>query len=173
MYPWPDEAPKPWNTVLLTAPSGESFALPGIATLSIALDNAIDVKKATGTSGATVTFQGQEPATITVELFMFQASQLEAWKEAVALLRPRVKPATKFNYFNIVHPQAMLYKIVAVVLKSIKDGPKNKGDEYRVTLEFVEWRAPDKGKPATVKPKGLEARTQVLAEDLPSKNVGP
>lgn len=173
MYPWPDEAPKPWNTVLLTAPSGESFALPGIATLSIALDNAIDVKKATGSSGATVTFQGQDPATITVELQMWEKKQLEAWKEAVALLRPRVKPHKKFNFFNLVHPQAMLYRIVAVVLKSIKDGPKARGDEYRVTLEFVEWRAPEKGGPATAKPKGLEARKQVLTEDLPSTNIGP
>jgi hypothetical protein len=166
--PWPDVAPTPWNTVIV-----DGVSLPGVATVDVQLKEEIDVKKPVGATGATTTYQGRNPMKVVIELFMWESAQLDAWARVFPQLFPAPKKGTAGSR-KIVHPKLAIYGIGAVVFESLKDPPNNKGDQYKVTLEAVQFLPPSKS--GGTKTKTLEPRQQILAENLtnlPSSSIGP
>lgn len=151
---------------------------PGIADVRVSAQRKVDMKKASGADGATVTFTGRDPAQVDISLTIWTPQQLKIleamWKE----LQP---PAGKGEpaAYQVTHPLLRFHSIKALMFVGA-DGPSPGGPPQSRTfvIRALEYLPPKKKK-ATKTPKKTETRGSVLDEGAyqpPGKNpnnVGP
>lgn len=157
--PWPQDAPELWNTVYIGG-----VGLPGICTVAVDFDEALDVKKPKNKSGATTTDDGAEPATVTVTCTCFSALDLRKLAAAMYVIRPNRRKSLG-SPLAIRHPKTSIYGIDGVLFKKLVDEHDQKSDRYTVKFTFVEYFPPT----TTTSPlatTGLDPRENALTGDL-------
>ena len=167
MIKWLSEDPDGWNTVKLG-----KHVLPGICTVSLDLEERIDIKKPDGTHGATVTRKGVDPASVIIQLKMWQREQIAALQKMLPDLRPDPRRDTG-SHLPIVHPKTALWGIPAVLIRKIKDPPNEEGGKfYILTFDCIEFLPPQTKSGLKTETK-LDPRKQNLAADLVNKPSKP
>jgi hypothetical protein len=132
--PYPSDDPTAWNRCELA-----NLVLPGIAKVKVGIEEEIEVKKAKGSAGATVTHHGDGPANVVITLSMTEPEQWAAWQEVVPLLRPRIASGKKREPVGIIHPKTTAYKIKGVHIQKIDDDADGDSSEpYVVTITCIE-----------------------------------
>ncbi len=166
--PFPNESDA-WNTVML-----DGFEVPGICHVEVDLEMEIDVQKAKGNNGAKTTRQGENPASVNINVTMLTSDDLQAWRLLQSAIRGRPKKGEAGSAVSIEHPKTALYGISAVHVRKIVDrsGANGTGGRYEVQLQCVEFfpgNAGKSGATATKTESKLEARDQVLADNIPDQ----
>lgn len=163
--PWP-QASASWNEIALGG-----VVLPGLANVSVRVGNELDKKKPKGKTGAAVTFQGRNAATVRITLRFWDEEEFQTFQE----LKPSFWPdAAKEQGLpvEIVHPRTRLWGIRAIYIDSIDDTqPDDGGDLYTIKMECTQWLPETKTKKAgsgaaTTTANTLDPRQQSLAPPL-------
>jgi hypothetical protein len=91
--------------------------VPGIARVEARLGRRLDMKKAKGAHGASLTDEGYDPAQITITITIWEREHLDALRNFVAKLRPKstADPAA----VDVVHPQLQFLGITSIFIKEI------------------------------------------------------
>jgi hypothetical protein len=127
--------------------------VPGIARVEARLGRRLDMKKAKGAHGASLTDEGYDPAQITITITIWEREHLDALRNFVAKLRPKstADPAA----VDVVHPQLQFLGITSIFIKEIS-APRPVGQGlYDVVFQAIEYMPlPKRGKSASkgVKP---------------------
>ncbi len=147
----PIRNPGEWNVFRVNG-----IACPGIATVTGCVDaSKLDVKDGTGTSGATVTYQGNTPKEFSVELHIHEADDYDAWltgpARAILLTPPTGKNAKSFS---VDHPACQECNITSCVKATVGQGEKQDDLSYKVKISIQPTPKP---KPASGTPSGTTA----------------
>lgn len=126
--------------------------MPGVARVSgDGIKRKIDLKRAKGKAGASVTDEGDEPGRGTIELELWTAEQ---WQEMLRRL-PEVNPRTRGGVKNVVdvsHPLLDFLGISRVYITDIRIPSHDKrAGRLRVQFGFLEWFP----KPKPQRPTGV------------------
>lgn len=150
--PFPNKDPDSWDTVEFVLGS-TSYVLPHCQ-VSATAENDIDVQKPKGKNGASVVFNGQNPAKIVVKAMAWEnvdPLEIFAPQSNWELLQETILALRKFgDPFAISHPQAVMLGIKRVVLDSIKlSPPPEGGDRYEAEISLTEFAERSKDQRAT------------------------
>jgi len=106
----------PWDTVKLGG-----WTLPGRASVDSTRGRRIDVKKVKGQHYATLTFNGYDPARITINLSIWTQGQLDMLAAIMPVLEapPAAYADGTFDALDIVHPSLQLRNITQVLIEEI------------------------------------------------------
>lgn len=142
----PITAPWIYDTVVLA-----TLASPGLATLEgFERPYGWEAKKAKGSSGAKITYQGEDLAEGEVELRLWEPEHFAQWDVFRGLLAKAQDPK-KIQALDILHPFLTDQAIYSVVVVSIGLPKRDKGGLWRVRFKLKEYREP---KAAGGSPKG-------------------
>jgi hypothetical protein len=132
-----------WNTCIL----GKDF-LPGICVVTAEKGRDLDIKKAKGQDGYTMTDNGASAGKVTIVMTLVNKNDWLAWQQ----VRPRIdpnRPGAARAPLEISHPEAQDRGIQNVVVRNIKGSPPTARGGKVITIECSEWFA----KPKAAKPK--------------------
>lgn len=156
----PISAPSEWQIFRING-----ISLPGIATVSGCVSaSKLDVRNGTGTSGATVVYQGDEPKAFTVELHLLEPDDYDAWLTGpgrTVLLTPPTGKNPKS--FSVDHPACQECGITSCIKAEVGQGERQDDLSYKVKISLQPTPPP---KPASGTPKG--SPTQGGSNDAPS-----
>lgn len=140
----------PWDILTL---AGQR--VPGLPKVSADRKKDVDVKKPKGSKGANITFNGDSPANVTIEVTIWTPKQWAAFQEIVL---PLVDPPKADAYPSPIacsHPELALKRVKSLFFT---EAPKLELDGTGigvVTLTALEWFP--KPKPVSkVKPRTIE-----------------
>jgi len=154
----PFQTPTAWDYIILAG-----TVSPGIVAAVAGASNprTWDEKKATGSSGATLTYQGDGLAKFTVKLSFWLPEHFDEWD----LFKPLLLPPTKDSRaLDIWHPrlEQLPVPVSAVVVEDVgSPEPADDTGLWTVEIKFKEYRAP---KPASSTASGSKSS---------KKNAGP
>lgn len=97
----------------------------------------LDIKKAPGRTGATITDQGYQPAKFSVVCVITTESELQAWELFIERLRPAPDKAPAA--FDVVHPELSLLGISACYVETIHQLSRGEKDIREGKIDFVEF----------------------------------
>lgn len=161
---FPYEDPSSWDTVELGG-----IALPGHCRVSVTRSYELDVKKPKGKSHASITYQGTNPAKVTIDVFIWTPQQYKDLRAAFNLIAPQ---ADGPDGVPIVHPKCTFWNVPSVFIENFSDPANNRSDEMTIQISCVEFRKASKTT-VTKTPKGLDPRTQILGDDIPNAPEKP
>jgi len=178
----PVSSPETWQVVYIGgAPS------PGVAQVTKAERlQEFDIKKGKGTKGATVTYTGEPPAEIEVELQLWASptdaepdandhfAEWDAWRKSL-----KYDPSKKaISAIDISHPALADLEVKSVVCNQIGMVTHKGKGLYTVAIKFIEYRKPGKksvvGTPAgstTAPPGAKTGETQDTSADAQQKEI--
>lgn len=142
---------------------------PGVATVtgaSRAYD--WDVKKGKGSSGATVTFQGEPPAKFKVSLKLWRPEHFGAWDKLREILKTAQK-GKKVEALDVVHPYLADLDVHAVVVETIGQLEHAGKGLFTVEISLLEYKPPKKVGGGT--PKTYKAAAWVHANPEPAMSA--
>lgn len=147
----PLTTPSEWDTFRVAG-----VALPGIAKVTGCVDaSKLDVPKGSGTSGATINYQGRDTKTFKVELTLMTAEELDEWETGegrrILMAPPEGKNA---KAFAVDHPACQYVGIKSAVKQSVS-APEQSGDAWKVLIEL---EPADPPKPSSGTPKGSQTK---------------
>jgi hypothetical protein len=146
-----------WNTCIL----GKDF-LPGICVVTAEKGRAVDIKKAKGQDGYTMTDNGMTAGKVTIVMTLVNKNDWLAWQQ----VRPRIdpnRPGGTRKPLEIVHPEPQDRGIQNVVVLNIKGAaPTARGGKV-ITIECTEWFAA---------PKPVKKKTAYNAEKADPQHLG-
>lgn len=148
---WAEKA-SPWDVVYLA-----QQPLPGVCTLSgPGVEHSIDIKKASGKDGATITDLGRDLAKFTIKVLMWHASQWDALRKMRASLQP-LTSGRKLKPVDVQHPALDFLGIASVYVKRVGI-PQigSKPGTVEVELECLEFRLPSAGDVTTTPDHALD-----------------
>jgi|GEM_PF-1253308 len=130
---------------------------PGVCAAIDGLGNprAWDEKKAAGSSGATITYQGDGLADFTARIWLWLPEHFEEWNIWKRLLEsPKAKSP---NALDIVHPKLaeLPTPITSVVVTNVSAPEGDSKTGHVITISFKQYRKP---KPAMATPKGSNSK---------------
>lgn len=168
-------AEESWDRVVI---GGRTW--PGIAKVTISGSTKLDVKTAPGANGATITFQGNEPKKISIEVSVWTAEQWTEIQECIAQIEPSASKGGG-DSFDIGHPVAYLRGVKAIMIDSV-DGPSfDTVGVAKFSIKAVEYFPPPKKKATKTpdKPKDqanahdnwVETNGTGPSEDLPPPGI--
>lgn len=117
-----------WDKVYIGAPIANPYT-PGICEVQVDKNRSYDVKKSSGSDGATVTFNGVEIASVTINVTIWTPEQFKALKALWAFLFPPVQKTkatgkkanqkgnqggtfdNKASPFDVTHPELQMHNI--------------------------------------------------------------
>lgn len=113
---------------------------PGIATVG-APSPAYkwDVKSGPGTSGGTITYQGNPPRSFTIEVTIWQKEHFGQLDELRAMIAPAEKGLEPPAY-DIAHPSLSKVGIRSVVCEDFPPESKNGKGLWKTSIKFIEYR---------------------------------
>ena len=114
-----------------------------------------DKKDGPGVNLCYTTYQGDSPAELSIELVIWQASQLDLAQKMIAFLFAKSLVKTKpRSPITIVHPVVAMHGLSLFVVDSVK-GPTlpSRDGMSHITIELTQWGNPPKA-PVTVTPDG-------------------
>lgn len=115
-----------------------------------------DVKKAQGQTGATITRTLEDLIEFKVKFHLIDYDDFDAWPAFQAVLEQSVKRAKTVHALKIYHPDLARNGITSVVVKTI-GGVEHDGQGGQfVTVTFLEYKPPQKKKPAGPDPNQKE-----------------
>lgn len=152
--------------------------LPGIATIKAPKRGIkLDIKKAKGSSGATFTVEGYDPAKIEIEIVVWTLEQIQLMSEITQLIEPDASKGLP-QPLTIYHEFTFARAITDVIIESL-EGPGNgsKPGEYVYKISAYEWRpefAGGKGTGSTT-PKSAKGNVTTVFDDAVSQSgyAGP
>ena len=167
--PFWEEHPEAWEQILLGA-----HPLPGLAqTIKVIRSQKLDVKSAPGASGATITYQGYEPAQVEITLRLWTRAQWEALQARLPELEPKAgqKPPTPFA---IAHPLLALRNVQSVYIQEVRGPEETSPGMWDVTLKCLEYCSKPKSH-STHTPKTSQALGPMANQliDPPAAPVPP
>jgi hypothetical protein len=147
----PFETPDAWDWILLAG-----TVSPGIVSAVAGASNprTWDEKKATGSSGATLTYQGDGLAKFGVKLSLWLPEHFAEWDTFKTLLVPPTKDS---RALDIWHPrlEQLPVPVTSVVVEECgSPEPADDTGLWSVEIKFKEYRAP---KPATSTTSGSKS----------------
>jgi hypothetical protein len=147
----PFEQPSEWDCIILAGVTS-----PGVVASVAGAGNprAWDEKKAAGSSGATLTYQGDGLAKFKVKIQLWEPAHFDEWETFKALLVP---PTKDCRALDIYHPRLEQLPIpVRSVVVDDPGSPEPADDTglWTVEIAFREYRAP---KPATSTTSGSKS----------------
>lgn len=143
-----------------------AVTLPGIIKVDADRSNKFDVKSAPGVSGATITWQGYEPAKVTITIKMWLEEHLEGCAKLLKLIEPKASKGLP-SAWKVFHPALQLRNIQEVLVESIKGpNPSDKPGVWEIELSAIEWRKEFKAPPQTTKPSGRLTGETVFDDQL-------
>lgn len=127
---------------------------PGVATVQITKERAVDKKKSAGKHGATLTIHGVNPAEGNIQLVIWTPEQLNG----LNILWPQLFDATpkagkEPHVYDVVHPAFKLHGVKSVLItggSGPDSGPVPQSRTF--TIKWVEYIPKPKGKAATKTP---------------------
>jgi hypothetical protein len=133
--PFWDDDPEAWDHVVLGP-----HTLPGLAEITnLTKAEKVDVKSPSGSTGASITCSGAEPATLDIVLRVWTREQWGKLQIILPELQPK-KP--KGTPYDIAHPKTALRNIKAVYIQEIS-GPNNvESGIQEITFKCVEYLQP-------------------------------
>lgn len=130
---WSDQTTE-WDTVVM---GGE--VLPGIATVTGLVSRKLDVKQSAGSSGATLTDLGLEPARFEVMVTLWTSEHLRDWENVLPYVFPSYGKTPRA--VDVIHPALTLAGIRRAYVEStgvLQQGQTPGTWECRISC--VEWR---------------------------------
>ena len=120
-------------------------ALPGLARVSgPGVEHAIDVKKAPGKNGATITDLGRALAKFTITLVLWSTSQWEEFENVRGMLQPLSRSGS-LQALKVRHPAINVLGIDSLYFTRVGvPRPGSKVGTFEVELECLEFRLPKK-----------------------------
>jgi len=164
-----------WNTVIL----GKDF-LPGICEVEASKGRDLDIKKAKGQDGYTMTDNGATAGKVTITMTLVTKDDWIVWQQ----IRPRIDPnrpgATRAP-LEMSHPETQDRGIQNIVVSSIKGSAPTARAGKVIVIECEEWfakpkKAKTKSKPDKADPKHLgvdERRTFIDTDSLQTQPPTP
>jgi hypothetical protein len=120
--PFWDSDPDSWDRVILGG-----LTLPGLCKVEGLKSPARwDIKEAPGTDGATETYKGYTPASLTIRVTIWTEEQWMTIQPMIEALRPRPGKQTP-KPFDIVHPATAARGIRSVIVMDV-EGPEDSSD---------------------------------------------
>lgn len=132
-----DADPKLWAELVL-----QGRIVPGWALVEPERELKVDVKKAKGSSGAKVDFQGVEPANVSIKVRFLTA---EDYDGIVNDILPMVLPdpsKKEPETLSISHPSVIAYRITAIIAKKVKGPVKLSDGTWELSIEAIEASPP-------------------------------
>lgn len=154
--PWWYDAPEVWDTLVLAG-----TPMPGIATVEVQRARKVDVKGARGTDGAEYTLTGYEPATVSIELTMWDKDTFDRAAELLEALGPGIAKAkaAKNLAVDISHPATQLgAPITAIVITDTQYGMPNNG-QWAIKMSATEYLPAKIAKTKNIKKAATKAAT--------------
>jgi hypothetical protein len=126
--------PQAWDVIRVGQSTTPGLALVG----EIKRKHEWDVKKGKGTFGATTTFVGRPPATVSVEFLLWLPSHFTAWDAFRPLLKydPTKKSVQAVDVYHPAWADVDFKSVVTEAIGSITH--KGKG-LYSITVDFLEY----------------------------------
>ncbi len=120
-------------------------ALPGLAKVSgPGVEHAIDVKKAPGRNGATITDLGRSLGRFTITLVLWSASQWDDFKKVRGMLQPLSRSGS-LQALKVSHPAINALGIDSLYFTRVGvPHPGSRVGTFEVELECLEFRLPQK-----------------------------
>ena len=158
-----------WDSAIVGA-----AASPGVirSISGCGIDYKWDKKRGKGAQGATLTFTGEDPSTLTIVIaigyYQFSPSEIrQQWADLATFIEELKYDGTKQNVqaVDISHPALAMVSITSVVCEHI-GGPERVRDgdsEYNIKFTFTPYKPPPK-KSATSSPTTSEPATAKGAE---------
>lgn len=132
-----------WDLVRLAG-----IELPGVAKVTgKGFDQRVDRRAIPGQKGAKYTHYGCEPADIEIELQLWEAEHLDAFKRLVSIIKPK---NGKMEAHAIYHPALDLYQIRSVLVLSSSLPSMNSQLVMEVTLRCKEYTSPSEAAKSAV-----------------------
>lgn len=122
-----------WQVVFVAG-----IGLPGVPMVSVTWDTELDIKKPSGKSGATMTSEGDNPATVTILMTLATRDDLDLLPEALAALKPQSDGAAK-QPLDIIYPSVNALGVESIVVKSIVMPPPTAGAGWPITINARQW----------------------------------
>ncbi len=144
-----------WNTCAL----GQDY-LPGVCVVSAEKGRDLDIKKAKGQDGYTMTDNGMTAGKVTIVMTLATKEDWILWQQ----IRPRIdpnRPGGARKPLTIYHPEAQDRGIQNVVVKNIAGSPPTARGGKVITIECSEWFP----KPKPAKAPGPKYNYQPEATD--------
>lgn len=136
--PFWDDAPDDWDRCFISVDGNGWNDLPGIADVKVDKSQKIDVKSSPGTSGATLTMKGYDPAKVSITLKMHFVDEWAAWAVIRKSIEPR--PGKKLSdKLGIRHPETMARDVASVVIEKIATSYDKPSRTYTVDISAIEW----------------------------------
>jgi len=133
----------PWDTFIIV-----ETRVPGISKVKATRNKDVDVKKPKGAKGAAITFGGDSPADVSVEVQIWTPAQWEAFQRTILPLVDPPKPEAYPAPLTCQHPELALKRVKSLFFTAAPDIDIENGIGT-VTLKAKEWFA----KPKKVKQK--------------------
>lgn len=129
--------PRPWDN-----PTIGGMEFPGISEVKVRTVRDIDKKKSPGSTGATITVLGANPAEGEIVVTVWEKDQLATLERIMSVLMPKTGK-NKVEPFEIVHPKLKMHNVSKVIISEV-DGPNPASlrGAMQVTFKFIEYRAP-------------------------------
>lgn len=140
--PYPQDDPDGWQVTIGTIAIPETLCKIGLTGLTTGV--ALDKKKAAGRSGATITYQGDDLATFSI--------QLESWnRDGWRVLMAVCGMAQKQKGAPIVmhHPMLDAAGVDKAIVEKVKWPGNDSTELQKATLECTQWVPTPKKKPVT------------------------
>ncbi len=152
--------------------------LPGIAKVTGCIDKRkLDVKKAKGTKGATVSEEGNDPKAFELELHLCTEEEIDEWDsgEGRRILKEHPKGSTS-KAPGVDHPACQECDITAVMTESIGQKEAVGDGSYKVKIMLFPWSPPEASSgtpggsvtkaPGGAAPSSAQTRADKLQEEL-------
>ncbi len=157
-----------WDALIL----GGVF-MPGVPDVTVTAASTIDVKKPSGKALATMTDEGDEPASVDITLQLINQGDLDALPAALAVLKP-MREGGKKEPLEIIYPSVNLMGVESIVIKSIKMPKPTAKNGWFITIKAFQWVPEPKKQKAFAKKKLKAPLTILQISDLkPSKEGVP
>lgn len=161
-YEAPLYAPGIWDAMTI---GGEQ--IPGVVEVAALASISFNKSKASGKSGARLTFTGRDPQPIDLKVYICTPAQWTRWQEVKARVFLGIEAA-----YDVYHPALAEVGIGSVTLTSIAaPAPGRVPGEKVIAVKLIEFTAEAKRKKnATVTPKASVRRRDEFA-DAPAASV--
>ncbi len=140
-----------WNHCIL----GEAD-LPGTITVRVKRSTKVDVQNPKGSDGAYVVDEGNDPATVTIDVLLRNEVDWEAWQLELPKITSTA-PGKKREPLDISHPECSVFGVNSVYVTSISGEPPTAKGGKAYTIECVEY-LPEPKKPKKKAKKGTAAK---------------